>query len=567
MSEESYSEFVRRRLTEAVLPSANSFAARLFARLSSELSPQIAFVLVPTDPNDAPPFAVGIGTESILADLEPSIAAEVERVEASKLLFTGLPRTHAVGTCLRSRVEADSSADMHWHVSMGSHRSGFDCVALVGLPRGMLARVPSTETKRFGKTSLAHSLMHVLAQALADQLGASEGIWKSFHPRDSLDDFLRDAGEHFMFVVGGHLHERGLGGFGKSAFERINRIAALPYEGADGRGSLVFARTDDPELQRTLTFARGVPLRDAVWARKMLELATPTTALAASDLEIHGLLDSAAKRERYWIEFVGRQTWQLWHQDTPLMRTRLGVPGLPEPPLTPQRFSHVLTRLFPSTGLDHELLWSIVDRAREQAHGTMLVFSNEAADEAARLSAHGTPVEVVRISEATVDAATRIDGAVMLDLEGQVHAIGVILDGAANVAGVPSRGARFNSALRYVTSEWAPPSLVVVISEDGHVDLFPRLRPQIRRADLDELIDLVRRYPEGKRMSDEARAACRRLAQNYAEYVPSELWDSVMNGAFDLSWILTGEEEPRWTPYEVHSSDVIENAEQGSGSE
>src|SRR5262249_32708156 len=46
----------------------------------------------------------------------------------------------------------------------------------------------------------------------------------------------------------------------------------------------------------------------------------------------------------------------------------------------------------------------------------------------------------------------------------------------------PSRGARYNSAVRYAHGR--KDCMIVVKSEDGMVSLFPELPPQIRRFDL-----------------------------------------------------------------------------------
>jgi DNA integrity scanning protein DisA with diadenylate cyclase activity len=76
-----------------------------------------------------------------------------------------------------------------------------------------------------------------------------------------------------------------------------------------------------------------------------------------------------------------------------------------------------------------------------------------------------------------MDNLTAIDGSVLLDTQGVCHAIGVILDGIAKEQqGDPSRGARFNSAVRYVGSRAARSCVVVVISEDGRVDVIPQGR-------------------------------------------------------------------------------------------
>ena len=61
------------------------------------------------------------------------------------------------------------------------------------------------------------------------------------------------------------------------------------------------------------------------------------------------------------------------------------------------------------------------------------------------------------------------------------------MDGRASKYGDPGRGARFNSAIRYVESSNAP-CFAVVVSEDRGVDLIPDLRPAIKRSDIDTAI-------------------------------------------------------------------------------
>jgi hypothetical protein len=61
----------------------------------------------------------------------------------------------------------------------------------------------------------------------------------------------------------------------------------------------------------------------------------------------------------------------------------------------------------------------------------------------------------------------------MLDPQGYCYSIGVILDGTASGRGNSTRGARYNSAIRYVESS-PYPTLVVVVSEDGMVDVMTK---------------------------------------------------------------------------------------------
>jgi DNA integrity scanning protein DisA with diadenylate cyclase activity len=66
---------------------------------------------------------------------------------------------------------------------------------------------------------------------------------------------------------------------------------------------------------------------------------------------------------------------------------------------------------------------------------------------------------------------TNIDGAVLIDPRGTCFAIGAILDGLATERGDSSRGSRYNSALRYVETARYP-TLAIVVSEDGYIDLL-----------------------------------------------------------------------------------------------
>jgi hypothetical protein len=82
-----------------------------------------------------------------------------------------------------------------------------------------------------------------------------------------------------------------------------------------------------------------------------------------------------------------------------------------------------------------------------------------------------------------------VDGALHIDVRGFLHAFGCILDGSSVYNEDHSRGARFNSALRFsAANEHLIP---VVISEDRHVFVFldgvhltePAVRPPISEAD------------------------------------------------------------------------------------
>src|SRR5260370_30101632 len=100
-----------------------------------------------------------------------------------------------------------------------------------------------------------------------------------------------------------------------------------------------------------------------------------------------------------------------------------------------------------------------------------------------RCAGQALTVEPTRLDDSVVGQVTGIDGAVLVDPSGYCDAIGVILDGTAAGEGDRSRGARYNSAVKYLASAGDTPTVILLVSEDGMINLLPDLRPRIRRAD------------------------------------------------------------------------------------
>jgi hypothetical protein len=73
----------------------------------------------------------------------------------------------------------------------------------------------------------------------------------------------------------------------------------------------------------------------------------------------------------------------------------------------------------------------------------------------------------------------------------------VILDGDAGGDGDPARGARHNSAVRYLRAA-TEPTVIVIVSEDGGIDVFPHLRPRIMRADVEAALQQLRMVASGE---------------------------------------------------------------------
>jgi hypothetical protein len=157
-----------------------------------------------------------------------------------------------------------------------------------------------------------------------------------------------------------------------------------------------------------------------------------------------------------------------------LLRSHYGLPGLPRARLSRTRFRRDLKHTFGLTDAGRmDRLWEVVLEASRQKHGTLLVVTTEALAEADRLKLQCTLIEPVQLTPLITRLVTSIDGAVMLDPDGYCYSIGVILDGKASGHGDGARGARYNSAVRYVESS-PYPVLAVVVSEDGLVDVLTK---------------------------------------------------------------------------------------------
>ena len=149
------------------------------------------------------------------------------------------------------------------------------------------------------------------------------------------------------------------------------------------------------------------------------------------------------------------------------------------------KLRYFLNRIFSNIKTSNiDELINIVQIASYQKHGTMLVIGKRdvAKEETNRLSNFQQAIKIEEINLIGMDISKRniilnqissIDGAIYLDSDGNVHGIGVILDGLAHKLGDSSRGARFNSAIKYNNSkqEINDNTVIIVVSEDGYIDI------------------------------------------------------------------------------------------------
>ncbi len=294
-------------------------------------------------------------------------------------------------------------------------------------------------------------------------------------PRES-EELLRSAGKSFLDTPTQAL------GFDPAIvklFDICNTISSLRYEGAEGVGKLLLVPRGHPNIEEVFALTCPTELTDYRAVRKLLEMTTPDVHLLADGENVYALgrqighYDSV-REDLFIISFVTHYAWELQHAGQVLLRSHYGLPGLPRTRLNLSRFRRDLKRTFGLTEPHKvEKLWDVVLEASRQKHGTMLVITTEALAEADRLKLQCTLIEPVPLTPLITRLVTSIDGAVLLDPEGYCYSIGVILDGLATGNGNGARGARYNSAVRYVESS-AYSCLALVVSEDGLVDVLTK---------------------------------------------------------------------------------------------
>ena len=303
-------------------------------------------------------------------------------------------------------------------------------------------------------------------------------------------EIIRSAGRNLMYTLAHAAQTRQ--GY-KKIFDNFNIISSLRYEGSEAHGRIIIAREKHPNIQTFITFSSEVSLSSHRAVRKMLELCSRDTSLLSDGGVIYGLGTIKGKYQQseenlFLIDFDGHYKWTLSHDGSILMNVAFGQPELPRSKLEKDKVLSIINRVLPDMSAHNlEKAWQLILEIMEQKHGTMLVISKQAAKEAERLATQATPIAPIELTPALAKTVSSIDGAILMSTDLVCHALGVILDGSASLNGNPARGARYNSAIRYV--EGKTDTLAIVISQDGSIDIIPYLLPQIKRSEIQERMD------------------------------------------------------------------------------
>lgn len=129
-----------------------------------------------------------------------------------------------------------------------------------------------------------------------------------------------------------------------------------------------------------------------------------------------------------------------------------------------------------------EKMKTVFEEVFEQKHGTILIIMKgceiEAEVERLMEKSTGMLIEPMDLSDGFVKSVTSIDGALIVNNQGKCYGYGMILDdpsgGEAEFTADPARGARYNSAQRYIAGckKKERSAIGVVVSEDGPVTII-----------------------------------------------------------------------------------------------
>lgn len=344
------------------------------------------------------------------------------------------------------------------------------------------------------RKSFIDALVYVyLAEAIDPLYKPRPGVY-SDEIKTDIKEILRIAAKNFVGTAIPAASES-IGTY--DLFDICNYISSLKYEGESSIGKLIICKEDHANIDVILRLTNPIQLRDYRKVRKLLEIASDNLHLYTNGDNIIGFAKLKGRydpscEDLFIVNFIGAHKWELIHDSHTMMVVEYTNPRLPTLKIDKANFNSTLKRIFNNISEDNlDSLWKIVNSATEQKHGTLIVISKKAQDEAKRLENQSTNIEPLLPDEKIIKSITSIDGAVILDASGICYAIGVILDGMASPNGTSARGARYNSAVRYVDMHKGE-CVAVVISEDSMVDLYPQLRPQIKKSEIENHLAQLR---------------------------------------------------------------------------
>jgi len=272
-------------------------------------------------------------------------------------------------------------------------------------------------------------------------------------------------------------------------FEICSQVSTLLSEGEACAGKILFVQNDfienNYDLIKLKTEIQMVP-KETRKIRKILGTTEKEYYLVADGYKVYGLLSKNKINnlgdKTYCVSFKKQFYWQLGKisgkNPIPIADIQYYDVKFPKQRISAKKLENRIESIFDQR-CDIKRLSQIIDAMIDQRHGTMVVILEEeiCIKESERLENQSFTLGKVESELDSYVDLTNIDGSILLNSYGKCYALGVILDGEASEKCNISRGARYNSAIRYseniMKNYNSKKVLIVVISEDGMIDIFP----------------------------------------------------------------------------------------------
>ena len=394
---------------------------------------------------------------------------------------------------------------------------GYEVHTCVGIPSGAFDALPAFDESVVDRIYVGRSLQHQVIEECLRRAG------RALYLPDPGDDWLiLGATEEIVKAAADRFVDGTVWRMTKwraDLFRAVNDFASLAYERDEASGHLSIAQGNSLEDRLRVRFHKSVPLHEPRSMRKLLQVSDASMPVLADSEYAYGFGYSEPAEDVIDVLVSGHAKWELSVNGASLLQVSYGHATLANRPLDFGKFRDTARRTVGDVDVDR--IWEIVESAQSSGHGTTIVVSDDPEAEAARLSGEALQIVPDRLCLADIIRLGSVDGAIILGPDGRCHAFGVILDGMATGSGDRARGSRFNSAVRYQETVSAG-SMLIVVSEDGSVDMIPQLMPRVHRDEVEEVVRTFCAYCEADHVDGEEFGRLYRELERLVFYLNDE---------------------------------------------
>jgi len=371
----------------------------------------------------------------------------------------------------------------------------FQIFLIIGIENRIIERQFFLRTRHMENTALVlpvsffKSTIYAMLDYLQGQKIFDNTSWMP--DRYIYEKLYRDGARNYCMRVG--TYAKPICDF--NVFENIVKISSLAYEKKEGNARIIFAPEGDSDVVVDIKFKHPVKMTEHRKVRKLMEIAKDSTSLISDGGNVFGFGRfvegySWNNEKIFVLNIVKKSCWELYSNSTLIFT----YDNFTIYPSKKDEYSPVIidtiSRCFDLSDNDKVLkIYEIINKVRQDSHGALLVFTENAAIESERLQKDGVRVEPFVLANDKISLLTSVDGAVILNTECVCYAFGVVLDGKAVENAASSRGSRYNSSLRYFENNKGQAKLLVVVkSDDGMINIIPELKPKINRHIIQDII-------------------------------------------------------------------------------